>query len=184
MKKLVNTHDELIRNFGQGSAPPNSFAGAAEGAAGAFSTFPVSDIGDTMEHPPFPDRSTEYLPPASRLPLQVTAQQSKQHNCTWQMQNPWDSETENAPILAGTRSGTPSATPVADDLPGEATGRAIAEGDPEGAVSNIAEGASNVVQGLGSMAALAIADAKGKIDPEGNSIEDAFSRLRRIGGSY
>jgi hypothetical protein len=182
--KQGKTKDELVRNFSQASAPPNDFGGAAEGGARAFSTFPVTDIGDTMEHPPFPDRSTAYLPSASRLPLQVTAQQSKEHNCTWQGQNPWDSETENAPILAGTRSGTPSTTPVADDLPGEATGRAIAEGDPEAVVGNIAEGASNVVQGLGSMAALAIADAKGKIDPEGNSIEDAFSRLRRRGGGY
>lgn len=178
MSKKLRTDDELIPERGSGIAPENTFPSAANEVGVNATRGARQDTGESTF--PFPGRDVEYRAPASRLPMTMTQAESKKWNCDFQAQTPWDSETENAPILAGTRSGTPSATPVADDLPGQATGRAIAEGDPESVVSNIAEGASNVVQGLGSMAALAIADGKGK--PEGNSVEDAFSRLRRLGG--
>jgi hypothetical protein len=134
-KPAGNTKDELVRNFSQGSAPPNDFAGAAEGGAGAFSTFPA--LRATGERTaPFGKTVSEYEQPSSNLPMEVTAAESKRHNCNWQAQTPWDSETEkNAPILAGTRSGTPSTTPVADF-----SGSKIGESLAQGSVSGIIEG--------------------------------------------
>jgi hypothetical protein len=66
-----------------------------------------------LDDPRYPV-AREYVPPASNLPMTVSAAQSKRHNCD-RGNTPWDSETEAAPTLAGTRSGTPSATPVAEE---------------------------------------------------------------------
>jgi hypothetical protein len=148
MNKAGRTHDELFKNFSKASAPSNTFAGAAEPN---FSTFPVETVGpnNSIEAAPVAglSREKEYAPPVSNLPMVVTQAESKERNCTWQSQNPWDTETENAPILAGTRSGTPSATPTS---PVVMPTKQRDEGH----------------------------------DPEGNPIEDAFSRLRRMGGGY
>jgi hypothetical protein len=120
MKKL--TTDEVIKQWPEKTAPANTFAGAAQSGPAAFSTFPVElddrsvngDNTDVRNPSALPyGGETEYEAPASTLPMVVTARASLERNCSWQSQNPWDSETENAPILAGTRSGTPSATPTA-----------------------------------------------------------------------
>jgi hypothetical protein len=95
----------------------------------------------------------EYAPPASNLPMQITAAESKRHNCDWQAQTPWDAETEAAPILAGTRSGTPSTTPVSDG--GAELGEAIAEGDVPGVVNAITEPIKEAANLAGSAAMLA-----------------------------
>ncbi len=115
-KPAGNTRDDLVRNFSQASAPPNDFAGAAEGGAGAFSTFPVTEIGDTMQHPPFPDASTEYRPPASHLPPVVTQRESLERNCS-SGQTPWTAETlAEETMLAGTLAATRATTPTAPRL--------------------------------------------------------------------
>lgn len=109
MNKAGRTHDELFKNFSQATAPVNTFAGAAEPN---FSTFPVTEIGDAMQHPPFPDRSTEYHPPASRLPMSASAAEIKRDNCD-RGNTPWDVEPgEVGPALAGTQM-TAANTPVA-----------------------------------------------------------------------
>jgi hypothetical protein len=190
--KQGRTKDELVRNFSQASAPPNDFAGAAEGGARAFSTFPVTEIGDTMEHPPFPDRSTEYRAPVSNLPMTVSAEESRRHNCEWQGQQPWDAESEAAPILAGTRSGTPSATPTSPVIvpmkQGDVSaGKGLSEG-----VGGVLKGAGEAVYAAGHALKRVAEVGEGSDsmhDPDGarvkdSSIEDAFSRLRRMGGGY
>jgi hypothetical protein len=102
------TRDELFKNFSEATAPSNSFAGAAEPN---FSTFSVTEIGDTMEHPPFPDRSAEYVAPPSNLPTSVSAATVKRENCDRGNQ-PWDvEEGEVGPLLAGTQM-TSAATPT------------------------------------------------------------------------
>jgi hypothetical protein len=138
MKKL--TTDEVVRQWPEKTAPANTFAGAAEGGAGAFSTFPASQPTgeDVFPFPPGKDE-VAYVPPPSNLPLTVSAAESKRHNCNWQAQTPWDSETEkNAPILAGTRAATPNTTPVAD-FSGWKVGESLAEGSISGIVEGLTD---------------------------------------------
>jgi hypothetical protein len=145
-KKL--THDELIsQGPGQASAPRPTVAPAATAgekelgpSPDAFETFPAEQsTGERTA--PFASREREYVAPPSNLPMTMTQAESKERNCTWQSQNPWDSETEAAPILAGTKSGTPSATPTAPR----------------------------------------VMPMKQR---DGNTVESAFSRLRKMGGAH
>jgi hypothetical protein len=111
--KPGKTHDELVKNFSQTSSPPNDFAGAAEGGAGAFSTFPASQPTRETDFREIVERTTrEYVAPPSRLPITMTQAESKEWNCNFQSQTPWDvEEGETGPMLAGTQM-TTSATPV------------------------------------------------------------------------
>jgi hypothetical protein len=162
MSKVAGrTRDELIKDFGQRSVPPNSFPGAAEPN---FSTFPADQrTGET----PFAEivgrRTAEYTPPPSNLPVVCTQAESLRRNCE-SGQSPWTSETESeAPLLAGTRSAAPSTTPKSPRVVPEAqrdsgwgVGEAIAEGHPGEALSEaantIAEPAEQIANVAGSAA--------------------------------
>jgi hypothetical protein len=140
-KAAGKTKDETIKQWPEATAPANTFASAS---MPDMSTFPAelddrSVSGDNTDGRlpsslPY-GGETEYVAPPSNLPMTVSAEESRRHICEWQSQNPWVSETENAPILAGTRSGTPSAAPVADF-----SGSKIGESLAQGSVSGIIEG--------------------------------------------
>jgi hypothetical protein len=118
---MSNTKDEVIKQWPESPAPANSFAGAAQSGGSAFSTFPAvltdrdvnGDNTDGRDPSALPSGgATEYVPPASNLPAEVSAAESLRHNCRWQAQTPWDVEPgEVGPLLAGTQM-TSSATPT------------------------------------------------------------------------
>ncbi|MFZ0199619.1 MAG: hypothetical protein WB523_02425 [Candidatus Sulfotelmatobacter sp.] len=150
MNKAGRTRDELIKHFSQTGAPEgNDFPSAA---SGPYQT-KAANAPTGEETFPFPGRDVEYRPSASSLPMSVSAAQVKRDNCD-RGNMPWDSETENAPILAGTRSGTPSATPISDEL-----GENIASGNVRG----VAQGAGETISKVGSVAGGIVGGALGEL---------------------
>ena len=175
MKLAGRTRDELIPQRGTGIAPENSFPSAASGPFNPKAA--DQPTGESVF--PFAGRDVEYRVPASRLPLTVSAAENARHNCEWQSQTPWDVEPgEVGPMLAGTEMRA-SNTPVDDSA--EGVGEAIAEGDLAGMIN---EAVSTFTEPISAVANMAVGAAGMMDGARRNSVEDAFSRLRRRGGGY